>query len=94
MPVFDTFDSEIDDIATKCAGDDAGVRRVAMMELAERVDAKAVPLLVTGLRDADASVREAAAKALDEHEGPFVGKHFVVRSKILFRPCDRLRPKH
>ena len=39
-----------------------------MLELADVVEAGAAPLLVTGLRDQDATVREAAAKALDEHD--------------------------
>src|SRR5271157_98620 len=69
MPVFDSFDSDLDDIAGRCADADAGVRRVAMLALADVVEAGAVPLLIAGLRDGDASVRAAAAKALDEHEG-------------------------
>ena len=68
MAVFDALDSDLDDIAARCTDEDAGVRRVAMLELADVVEAGAVPLLVAGLRDADASVREAAAKALDEHD--------------------------
>ena len=69
MALFDTFDSDLDDIAARCADEDAGVRRVAVLELAEVTDERAVPLLVQGLRDADPTVREAAAKALDEHTG-------------------------
>ena len=68
MPVFDTL-SDLDDVAARCASADPGVRRVAMLELAESVDDGAVDLLVEGLNDADAAVREAAAKALDEHTG-------------------------
>jgi HEAT repeat protein len=69
MPVFDAFESDVDDIALNCASADAGVRRVAMMQLADVVDGGAIPLLIKGLGDADASVREAAAKAIDEHDG-------------------------
>jgi hypothetical protein len=29
-PMLDSFDSDLDEIAAKCASDDAGVRRVAM----------------------------------------------------------------
>src|SRR5258708_24749769 len=68
MPSFDALDSDLE-IAAKCASPDAGVRRVAMLELADVVDEGAVPLLARGLRDSDATVREAAAKALDEHDG-------------------------
>src|SRR3954468_2245175 len=69
MALFDALDSDLDDIAARCTDDDAGVRRVAMLELAEVTDEGAVPLLVKGLGDADPAVREAAAKALDEHSG-------------------------
>ena len=69
MPAFDTLDSDLDEIALRCAGDDAGVRRVAMLELADITDEGVVPLLIAGLADTDALVREAAAKALDEHTG-------------------------
>ena len=69
MALFDALDSDLDDIAARCTDDDAGVRRVAMLELAEVTDLGAVPLLVKGLGDADPAVREAAAKALDEHSG-------------------------
>src|SRR6478752_6297193 len=65
----DVLASDLDDIAARCTDDDAGVRRVAMLELAEVTDEGAVPLLVKGLGDADPAVREAAAKALDEHSG-------------------------
>ena len=43
MPVFDSFESDLDDIAGKCASEDAGVRRVAMLQLAEVVDPGAAP---------------------------------------------------
>ena len=33
-----SLDSDLDDIAARCADDDAGVRRVAMLELAEVID--------------------------------------------------------
>ena len=66
MPAFDTLDSDLDEIALRCAADDAGVRRVAMLELADITDEQAVPLLIAGLRDSDELVREAAAKALDD----------------------------
>ena len=46
MALFDTFDSDLDDIAARCADEDAGVRRVAVLELAEVTDERAVPLLV------------------------------------------------
>jgi hypothetical protein len=35
MALFDALDSDLDDIAARCTDDDAGVRRVAMLELAE-----------------------------------------------------------
>ena len=69
MALFDALDSDLDDVAARCTDDDAGVRRVAMLELAEVTDEGAVPLLIKGLGDADPAVREAAAKALDEHSG-------------------------
>jgi len=69
MPVFDAFEPELDEIAEKCASDDAGVRRVAMLELADIVEDGAVPLLLKGLHDTDIMVREAAVKALDAHDG-------------------------
>jgi HEAT repeat protein len=68
VAVLDSFDSDLDELAAKCASADAGVRRVAMLELADVMEPEAVPLLLKGLRDADATVREAAAKALDEHD--------------------------
>ena len=70
--LFDTFDDDLDDLAERCADPDPGIRRVAMMELAESVGPVATVLLLKGLADADAAVRAAAARALDEHDGPAV----------------------
>ena len=76
-PVFDSFDDDLDDVAERCASADAGVRRVAMMELAEAVGPAAKVLLLKGLGDPDAAVRAAAAKALDEHDGADVVEGLV-----------------
>ena len=48
MALFDALDSDLDDVAARCTDDDAGVRRVAMLELAEVTDEDAVPLLDQG----------------------------------------------
>ncbi len=48
-PVFDTFDDDLDDLTERCASPDAGVRRVAMMELAEAVRPRGEVLLLKGL---------------------------------------------
>src|SRR5947209_2928292 len=69
MAVFDALDSDLGEIAARCASEDAGVRRVAMLDLAEIVGDGAATLLISSLRDPDAAVREAAAKTRDEHDG-------------------------
>lgn len=69
MAIFDDFDDDLDAVADRARNPDAGIRRVAMLGLAESVDPGAVDLLLAGLKDADAGVREAAAKSLDEHSG-------------------------
>ena len=77
MPTFDSFDGELDDIAERCGSGDPGVRRVAMMDLAELIEPGATTLLLRGLGDADAEVRAAAARSLDEHDGPAVVQGLV-----------------
>ena len=77
MPVFDTFDDDLEDLAERCADADPGIRRVAMMALAEAVGLGATVLLLKGLADPDATVRAAAARALDEHDGPQVVEGLV-----------------
>ncbi len=47
-PVFDTFDDDIDELAERAADPDPGIRRVAMMELAEAVGTDAKVLLLKG----------------------------------------------
>ena len=79
MPVFDSFDSfdDLDDLAERCESPDPGIRRVAMMELAEATGPEATILLLKALGDSDATVRAAAAKALDEHDGTEVVEGLV-----------------
>ena len=63
------FDDLDEDLVARVHSADAGVRRVAMMDLAEEVEPAATMLLIAGLRDDSEAVREAAARGLDEHEG-------------------------
>ena len=67
MAPFDTLDSDLDEIASRCTGDDAGVRRVAMLELADITDEGAVPLLIAGLADADGRCRSGGQVAGRAH---------------------------
>ena len=60
-------------MTTRFRSDDSGVRRVAMMGGAELVGADAAAVLIEGLHDRNAAVREAAARALGEHQGTAVG---------------------
>src|SRR4051812_35974930 len=69
MALFDAFEDDLDDVAARCESPDPGVRRIAIMELAESVEAGAAALLLKGLSDADPQVRLAAVRALDEHDG-------------------------
>lgn len=61
------IDDELAEVTTRFRSDDSGVRRVAMMGGAELVGADAAAVLIEGLHDRNAAVREAAARALGEH---------------------------
>src|SRR3954470_16530660 len=77
MALFDAFEDDLDDVAARCESSDPGVRRIAMMELAESVEAGAAALLLRGLSDPDPQVRLAAVRALDEHDGSAVVEGLV-----------------
>ncbi|MFJ5488380.1 HEAT repeat domain-containing protein, partial [Hansschlegelia beijingensis] len=77
MPPFDPFGDDLADLKERATDPDPGIRRVAMMELAEEVGPDAKVLLLSGLADPDPEVRAAAAKALDEHDGPDVVEGLV-----------------
>ena len=103
MALFDAFENDLDDVAARCESPDPGVRRVAMMELAESVEAGAVALLLRGLSDADPQVRTAAVRALDEHDGSRVVEGLVraledldpeVRRAAGEVLADKKEPKH
>ena len=47
---------------------DAGIRRVAVMELVDSPEPEAVELLIIALSDTDENVRMEAAKVIDEFE--------------------------
>src|SRR4051812_48672113 len=92
-PVFETFDDDLEDLAERAASPDAGIRRVAMLELAEAVGPEAKALLLKGLGDNDATVLAAAAKALDEHDGPEVVEAWFALSRMRTRTCVARPPK-
>lgn len=91
---FETFDDDLEELRLRCGSDDAGIRRVAMLELGEAFDPGAIDLLVTGLNDEDAGVREAAAKSPTNMTGQ---KSFAAWSRLWKMPCrqcGRQRPTH
>jgi len=70
MPVFDSFDVDLDDFAERCASGDPGVRRLAMLELGEVIEPGAVALLLKGLADPAVEVRTAAINRLTNMTAP------------------------
>ncbi|KAA1172846.1 HEAT repeat domain-containing protein [Marinobacter salinexigens] len=61
-------DPELQAIAVKLASDDPGIRRVGVLDLVDSGEPEAVELLLLALRDSDTSVRQEAAKVVDEFE--------------------------
>ena len=55
-------------IAEQLDSPDPGIRRVGVMELVDSQEPEAVQLLIRALNDEDASVREEAAKVVDEFD--------------------------
>ena len=53
---FEEFE-DLDDIRARLADGDAGIRRVAVMDLVEVVDPEAADLAIAALKDTDAAVR-------------------------------------
>ena len=60
---------DLDEVLENLSDADAGVRRVAVMELRELDEDDAIPLAVKALSDSDANVRKEAAQVMDEFEG-------------------------
>ena len=61
-------DPELQELAERLASDDAGLRRVAVLDLVDCPEPEAVELLIQALNDADPLVRQEAAKVVDEFE--------------------------
>src|SRR4051812_31721948 len=72
MSIFDADDNDLEELAERLTDSDPKARRVVVMQLADTGDTGAVPLVVQALKDEDAGVREAAARALDGFDGPDV----------------------
>ena len=71
-------ESGIEDIVERIASDDAAVRRIAVMELADvSFDPEAELLGIKALADADSDVRLEAARVLYEFEGDEVAQALV-----------------
>jgi len=69
--LFDEF-VDLEALADDLADPDPGVRRVAVLRLAETADPGTVPLLARALADPDGQVRLQAAGALGGFDGPEV----------------------
>ncbi|MFZ5525718.1 MAG: HEAT repeat domain-containing protein [Pseudomonadota bacterium] len=63
-PLLDDADEDLQDLAPRLTSDDATVRRLALIELAELEDPAHVPWLLHALHDTDAAVRAEAAGRL------------------------------
>jgi HEAT repeat protein len=64
-------------IAERLQSPDAGIRRVAVMDLIDCDGKEAAALLVTALKDTDSAVRQEAAKILDEFDADVIAEALV-----------------
>lgn len=64
-------------IAERLQSPDAGIRRVAVMDLIDCDGKEAAALLVTALKDSDSAVRQEAAKILDEFDADGIAEALV-----------------
>jgi len=77
MPLFDTDADDLADLTQRVGDADPGVRRVAMLTLAEMPETEASGLLIHGLADPVPEVRVAAAHALESHPGNTVAAALI-----------------
>ena len=80
----DDLDDDLAVLAERCADADPGIRRVAMMALAESIEPEAEALLVAGLADADSAVREATPRGLMLNPNVLSGSCFEI---VRIEPC-------